>query len=71
MTLEEAKSLQYGQHIWFRSISGDARECKVNGAPKTWKRDASRVEVLIKYGIYEYYTFNQSELSRLLVEVTA
>lgn len=53
MTLAEAKSLQYGEHIWFHSIQGDARRAKVNGKPKTWKRKPD-VEVPIKYGLYEY-----------------
>ncbi len=68
MTLDEAKSLSYGQHVWFRAMQGDAREAKVNGQPKTWKRDTSRVLVSLKYGLYEYATFSESELDRLLVE---
>ena len=73
MTLDEAKRLQYGQHIWFVSMSGDARRVKVNGAPKTWKRDASRVEVPVKYGMYEYARFDARDIAggRLLIEVTA
>ena len=73
MTLEEAKALQYGQHIWFRGIGKDkdARRAKVNGAPKTWKRDSNRVEVPIKYGMYECARFDARDIAdgRLLVEV--
>ena len=28
---------------------------KINGAVKTWKRDTSRVEVPLKYGLYEMF----------------
>ena len=71
MSLEEAKALHYGQHVWFLAVQGDAREAKVNGAPKTWKRDASRIEVPVKYGMYEYSTFDAGDIAngRLLVEV--
>ena len=71
MTFDEAKALSYGQHIWFVSLSGDARQIKVNGAPKTWKRDATRIEVPAKYGMYEYATFDARDIAngRLLVEV--
>jgi len=72
MTLEEAKQLRYGQHVWFRAVQGDARRVKVNGAPKTWKRDATRIEVPVKYGMYEYSTFDARDIAdgRLLIEVT-
>jgi len=71
MTFEEAKRLRYGQHVWFRSIQGDARRAKINGAPKTWKRDATRIEIPAKYGMYEYATFDAQDIAdgRLLVEV--
>jgi len=68
MTLEEMKALSPGAHVWFRTTSGDARMCKVNGKPKTWKRTPSRVEVPVKYGMYEYGTFTADE-NRLLVPV--
>lgn len=29
-----------------------ARRVKVNGAVRTWKRDANRIEVPVKYGMY-------------------
>ena len=73
MTFEEAKALSYGQHVWFRSIQGDAKRFKVNGAPKTWKRDTTRIEIPAKYGLYEYATFDALDIAsgRLLVVVEA
>ena len=55
------------QHIWFRSIDGTARRCKVNGQVQTWKRDPGRVEVPIKYGLYEYGRFTQDDIGRILI----
>ena len=71
MTLDEVKQLTYGQHVWFRAVQGDARRAKVNGAPKTWKRDATRVELPLKYGLYEYARMYESDVAqgRILVEV--
>lgn len=71
MTFDEAKQLRYGQHVWFVANSGDARRIKVNGQPKTWKRDATRIEVPLKYGMYEYATFDSRDIAngRLLVEL--
>lgn len=69
MTLAEAKALHSGQHVWVLARQGDARRAKVNGAPRTWKRDPSRVEIPLKYGMYEYATFNEDDVAkgRLLV----
>src|SRR5262245_13144623 len=57
MTVEEAKLLSYGDHPFAQLNSGRYGVVKVNGAPKTWKRDPYRVEVPTKYGMYEYATF--------------
>ena len=56
-------------HIHFKSIDGTARHAKVNGAVRTWKRDPNRVEVPVKYGLYEYGTFYASDLERILIPI--
>lgn len=53
MTAEEAKSLV--NHACIRDLDGNVRTVKINGRPKTWKRDAARVEVPVKYGLYTYW----------------
>lgn len=58
------------RHIWFRSIHGDAREAKVNGAVRRFKKDVTRIEVPIKYGLREYGTFTRDDLERILIPVT-
>ena len=58
--------------IWIVSNSGDARRVKVNGAVRTWKRDKSRIEIPVKYGMYEYATLYASDIAagRIIREVT-
>lgn len=56
-------------HIWILSNHGDARRVKVNGAVRRWKRNPNRIEVPVKYGMYEYGTFTQHDLGRVLIEV--
>jgi hypothetical protein len=56
-------------HVWFRAMDGSARQAKVNGQVRTWKRDPNRVEVPIKYGLYEYGTFYASDIGRILISV--
>ena len=72
MTIEEAKGLRSGQSVWFLSPSnGRTYRAKVSGAPKTWKRDASRCEVPLKYGLREHFTarpLNSSLMQLLLVK---
>ncbi len=54
MSTDEARALRYGDEVEFLATDGTVRRCKVNGAPRTWKRDPKRVEVPVKYGMYEY-----------------
>lgn len=57
------------RHIWFKANNGKARRCKVNGAVRTWKRDATRIEVPVKYGLYEYGVLTASDINRVLIPV--
>jgi hypothetical protein len=54
MTFKEACALTYGAHLWMRSVWGGAVRVKVNGAVKRWKREPGRIEIPVKYGMYEY-----------------
>jgi hypothetical protein len=56
-------------HITALDIHGMSRTVKVNGKVRTWKRDAGRVEVPYKYGMYEYGTFTADDLNRILIPV--
>jgi hypothetical protein len=55
------------RHIWIRTQYGDARQAKVNGQVRTWKRDPNRIEVPCKYGLYEYFTLTQRNLGEVLI----
>ncbi len=72
MTLEEAKMLNYGDHIWFLANDGSARRIKVNGRPQLWKRSPHKIRVPVKYGMYEtgqFYEHDFGPNGRVLVPV--
>ena len=57
ITLKQAKNLDYGDtlhHISLTNSDNTPMRFKVNGKPKTWKRDLDRIKVPIKRGLYEY-----------------
>ena len=56
MTLDEAKALYYGMHVLVLTRNNQWVNAKVNGAPRTWKRDPMRCEIPLKYGLYEFFT---------------
>lgn len=60
MTLEELKSLRYGQGVPFIAEDGTVVFATVNGNLKTWKRSPNRVRVPWKYGMYEYGAWETS-----------
>lgn len=71
MTDAEIRALRPGQRPYVLLNSGRVGTAKVNGAVRTWKRDPERIEVPLKWGLYEYATFGTTEArSRLLVRVT-
>ena len=68
MTREEILHLAAGETVPFLANDGTCRNVKINGKVRTWKKDPNRVEVPVKYGMYEYHTFSLGEaMSRLLV----
>jgi hypothetical protein len=65
ITLAQAKKLRHGQTLYHKkhkNADGTAQRWRVNGKPKTWKRDKSRVSVPLKYGLYNYDTLTEDEL---------
>jgi hypothetical protein len=57
MTVDQVKALTHGQtvyHIINKNADGTAMRVRVTGKVKTWKRDAGRVQVSVKRGMYEY-----------------
>lgn len=69
MTFAEALSLHYGDQVSVTDNAGQLRHCKVNGKVKTWKKDPTRFELPLKYGMYEFVRFSENDIHRLVVVV--
>ncbi len=72
MTLDEAKQLTHGQtvyHVNNRNADGTPQRWRVSGQVKTWKRDASRIRVPMKHGLYDNNAI-ESEADCALVELS-
>jgi len=65
MTLDEIKALGYGDHVDFKANDGTLRRIKINGEVKRWKRDADRVRVSVKYGMYETGQLDAAEAQKI------
>jgi hypothetical protein len=67
ISLKQAKSLQYGQHIYHRTLrnaDGSPMTFKIYGKPKTWKKQPNRVMISLKRGLYEHMRITESDLSQ-------
>jgi len=70
LTLEEKKNLTYS-HVFILCQNygnkhfGKFLEVKVNGQPKTWKRQPERVQIPYKYGLYEYGYITENDEVRV------
>jgi len=56
ITLEQAKQLNYGQELWHVNLKNADKtpmRFRVSGNVKTWKRDANRIRVPLKRGLYQ------------------
>lgn len=67
MTLNEAKALKNGDmihHVSKLNADGTPMRARVTSV-KTWKTRPLAVEVHVKHGLYDYATFDESELSQI------
>ena len=66
ITLEDAKfNLKIGQilyHIRDTNRDGSPQRWKVNGHAHNWKRKPDRVEVPLRYGLYNYAYLTERHL---------
>ena len=65
ITLEQAKSLKYGDMLYHTSntnADGSPQRWRVNGKPKTWKRNPEKVQVPLKYGLWSYAYLTERDL---------
>ena len=56
LTPDEALKLTYRETVYFRAIDGTAKRCRVSGKVRTWKRNAARIELPVKFGLYQSAT---------------
>lgn len=65
LTLEQAKALRHGQIVYHRinrNSDGTAQRWRVSSVVKTWKRDATRVSVAVKHGLYANDRISENDL---------
>jgi hypothetical protein len=55
-------------HVIIETLNGEARQVKINGRVRRWKRDRQRIEIPLKY-MYEYFTFGFEDVRRILIPV--
>lgn len=70
LTVEQAKVLRIGQYVYHmekKNADGSPMRARVLSV-KTWKRDAGRVLVSAKRGLYDYAKFDESEIYCLSAE---
>lgn len=71
LTLEQAKALKGYETLYHRintNSDGSAQRWRLNGKVRTWKRDANRIEIPVKYGMYGYDTITARELDLVSLE---
>lgn len=74
MTVDEAKNLTLGKvlyHKTFRNADGTPHRWRVNGKPKTWKRNPNRVRVPLKRGLYEFWELTADNAERFALDEEA
>jgi len=69
MTKDEVRAIPSGSHVSCLLNNGRLGSVKITSI-KTWKREPERIEVGVKYGMYEFTTFDAAEAAqRFVVEV--
>ena len=69
-TMTRDEVLNVCGHVEVILNNGRLGRVKINGAVRTWKRDADRVEIPVKYGMYEYAVLDLAEaLRRFIVRI--
>ena len=70
MTLEQAKNLKYGNilhHTINKNADGTPQRWRVNGKVKLWKRDPGRIQVPLKYGLWDHDYLTEDNLHLLTI----
>ena len=58
ITLEQAKQLTHGDIIYSNQFTNSdkktPRRWRISGEAKLWKRDSNRIQIPVKYGLYNH-----------------
>jgi hypothetical protein len=67
ITLEQAKALQFGDYIhsnhFTMADNSTPVRWRVNGMVKRWKRDPDRIQIPVKYGLYDHAYLCHGEIA--------
>lgn len=63
VTLETVKAMRPGDALYIPRDGRNPERWRVNGAVKVWARDPSRVRVPLKFGLYNYSSITEAEIS--------
>ena len=67
ITLKQAKQLTYGDVIYSNQFIYKERPLpkmwRINGQVKLWKRDPNRIQIPVKYGLYNHAYLCHGEIS--------
>jgi len=55
------------EHKTLTNSDGSRLRTRRNGKTRTWKRDLDRFEIPVKYGLYEYYTIDNTNHDEWIV----
>ena len=72
ITLEEAKQLKLGTtlyHVAFVNKDGSPQRWRVNGIPKIWKKNPSKVLVPIKNGLRNFSYLSEHVLNNFSLNI--
>lgn len=64
LTIKQAKALRLGDHLYHRRLrnrDGTPMRFKVNGKPRTWKRQPGHVVISLKHGLWSYLSIHEGE----------
>ena len=69
ITLEQAKRLTYRETIYSVNdvnADGSPQRWRINGKVQLWKRDAGRIRIPIKRGLYENSYLTENNLGEFI-----
>ena len=72
LTLDQARQLTVGTilyHKSYRNADGTPQRWRVNGKIKTWVRSPDRIQVPLKYGLYDFGYLTENNLREFALDV--